>query len=218
MKSFKGLLTLEEHRLFSSLNSPIKIQDYLDELPINFERDGETYMSPRRVLKTRTAHCFEGALVAAAALAFHDKKPLLMDLRTSAEDLDHVVTLFREGEYWGAISKTNHPVLRYRDAVYKTPRELALSYFHEYFMGKNGKKTLREYSKPFNLSRFAPETWVTAEEELFWLVQALDDAAHYSIAGAPALRKLRKAHPFEIQATNATEWRPNRTHRNADNL
>ena len=151
-ETFKELLTPAEQAVFKKLDSPNKIQDFLDSLPINFELKGETYMSPRRVLRTKTAHCFEGALVAAAALAYHGKKPLLLDLRTSADDEDHVVTLYRENGYWGAISKTNHPVLRYRDGVYKTPRELVMSYFHEYFMSKNGKKTLREYSNPFDLS------------------------------------------------------------------
>jgi hypothetical protein len=207
MKSFKALLTPQERRLFSSLNSPTKIQNYLDGLSINFELNGETYMSVRRTIETRTAHCFEGALLAAAALAYHGKKPLLMDLRTSIDDQDHVVTLFKEGVYWGAISKTNHPVLRYRDAVYKTPRELALSYFHEYFMDKGGKKTLREYSKPFDLSRFKAASWITAPEELFWLMHALDDALHFPIASTSALSKLRPATSFEIRATNLTEWK-----------
>jgi len=164
-------------------------------------------MSPRRTIQARTAHCFEGALLAAAALAYHGKKPLLMDLRTSAEDQDHVVALFKEGEYWGAISKTNHPVLRFRDAIYKTPRELALSYFHEYFMDKGGKKTLREYSRPFDLSSHRPESWITAPEELFALVHELDDSPHVAIAPAHLLRKLRPATPFEIEATGMTEWK-----------
>jgi hypothetical protein len=207
MDTFKSLLTPAEHKVFKKLNSPAKIQDFLDSLPINFEIGGETYMSPRRTLKARTAHCFEGALLAAAALAYHGKKPLLMDLRTSPEDEDHVVTLFREGAYWGAISKTNHPVLRYRDAVYKSPRELALSYFHEYVMSKNGKKTLREYSKPFDLSRYGLSEWLTVDDDLFWLVNDLDDSPHLSVAPKAQLRKLRAASKHEIEAMDATEWK-----------
>lgn len=202
------LLTPTEHRAFQKLNSPPKIQDFLDTLPINFELDGETYMSPRRVLRERTAHCFEGALLAAAALMYHGKKPLLMDLRTAPHDEDHVVTLFREGIYWGAISKTNHPVLRYRDAVYKTPRELAMSYFHEYTFPITGKKTLREYSKPFDLSRYKLANWLTTEEELFWLVDALDESPHLQMASQSALHKLRPLTEFEIKAMDTTEWKP----------
>jgi hypothetical protein len=203
---FKTLLTPAEHRVFKKLDSPAKIQNFLDTLAINFEQDGETYMSPRRVLRERTAHCFEGALLAAAALLYHGKYAAIMDLRTTADDEDHVVTLFKEGVYWGAISKTNHPVLRYRDAVYKTPRELALSYFHEYFLDKGGKKTLREYSKPFTLARYKLAKWLTAEEELQWLVNDVDDATHFDIAPATMMRKLRPASKHEIETTSRREW------------
>jgi len=207
-ETFKELLTPAEQAVFKKLDSPGKIQDFLDSLPINFELHGETYMSPRRVLRTKTAHCFEGALVAAAALAYHGKKPLLLDLRTSADDEDHVVTLYRENGYWGAISKTNHPVLRYRDAVYKTPRELVMSYFHEYFMSKNGKKTLREYSNPFDLSQFKLSSWLITEADLHWLVEDLDNAPHFNVATKIALRKLRPASALEIKATDEREWKP----------
>jgi hypothetical protein len=97
----------------------------------------------------------EGALLAAAILEFHGQKPLLMDLRSASEDLDHVVALFRQFGCWGAISKTNHAVLRYREPIYKTVRELAMSYFHEYFLD-NGKKTLRAYSIPVDVRFFHP--------------------------------------------------------------
>jgi hypothetical protein len=204
---FKKLLTLSEHQLFRKLNSPAKIQDFLDTLPINFELKGETYMSPRRTITAKTAHCFEGALLAAAALLYHGKKPLLMDLRTVPEDEDHVITLFKAGACWGAISKTNHPVLRYRDAVYRNPRELAMSYFHEYVMSKDGKKTLREYSKPFDLSRYDLASWLIADDELQWLVDDLDDSQHFPIAPKPILKKLRRASVHEIKAMDLVEWK-----------
>jgi len=208
---FKELLTPAERKLFQKLNSPAAIQDFLDTLPINFELDGETYMSPRRTLEAGTAHCFEGALVAAAALAYHGNRPLLLDLRTVEEDEDHVVALFKSGEFWGAISKTNHPVLRYRDAVYRTPRELALSYFHEYVMSKNGKKTLREYSKPFDLSRYDLASWLVAEEELQWLVDDLDGSRHFPIAPPAIIKKLRPATKHEIDAMDFREWKTDGT-------
>src|SRR3989344_5264152 len=170
----KKLLTPPERRLFEKLKTPQRIQDYLDTLPINFEASGETYMSPRRVLRAKTAHCFEGALLAAAALAINGQEPLLLDFRTIPADEDHVIALFRQNGYWGAISKTNHAILRYREQVYKTVRELAMSFFHEYLMW-DGRKSLRAYSAPFNLSRFSPERWVSAEKDLFWLVEALED-------------------------------------------
>src|SRR3989344_6839668 len=118
--TLKVALSPIERKIFARLNSARKIQDYLDTISINFEIKKETYMSPRRVIREKTAHCFEGALFACAALAYHGKKPLLLDLVTIDRDEDHVVALFKENGLWGAISKTNHPILRYRDPVYKS--------------------------------------------------------------------------------------------------
>lgn len=202
----KRLLSPGERRLFERLMTPQKIQDYLDTLPINFEVSGETYMSPRRAIRAKTAHCFEGALVAAAVLAYHGQKPLLLDFRTIPADEDHVVTLFRQNSYWGAISKTNHAILRYREPVYRTVRELALSFFHEYLMG-DGRKSLRAYSRPFNLSKFPLEKWVTMQDELDWLVEALDSSKHFPIVPKKNLRVLRKAYPIELRAMKLVEWR-----------
>lgn len=201
----KSLLTPPERRIFEKISTPQKIQDYLDTLPINFETRGETYMSPRRVLRAQTAHCFEGALLAAAALAYHGQKPLVMDFQTVPEDEDHVVALFRQGGRWGAISKTNHVILRYRDPVYKSPRELAMSYFHEYFES-SGKKSMRAYSRPFDVSRFAPERWVGPEKDLEWLVEALDRSHHFPIASRKNLRLLKKATDVETRSLDIIEW------------
>lgn len=201
----KAVLSPAERRIFAKLNSPKKIQDYLDTISINFEIGKETYMSPRRLMRHKTAHCFEGALFAAAAFCYHGKKPLLLDLVTIDRDEDHVVALFTENGLWGAISKTNHPILRYRDPVYKTVRELAMSYFHEYMMD-DGTKSLRKFSKPFDLSRYAPEKWVTEEKDLFWLVEALDGSRHFDVAPQKAIKKLRKASALEVKAINNTEW------------
>ena len=200
------LLTPPERRLFQKLSTPQKIQAYLDTLPVNFEASGETYMSPRRVIRAKTAHCFEGALLAATALAYHGKRPLLLDFRTIPADEDHVVTLFRQNGYWGAISKTNHAILRYRDPVYRTVRELAMSFFHEYLMW-DGKKSLRAFSGPFDLSKIAPERWVTADKELFWLVEALDKTRHFPTVPKKNLRLLRKAYKIELRAMKLVEWK-----------
>ena len=203
----KKILNARELRIFQRLSTPQKIQDYLDSLPINFEVPIETYMSPRRVLRAETAHCLEGALLAAAALAYHGQRPLLMDFRTLPDDEDHVVTLFKQNGRWGAISKTNHAILRYRDPVYKTVRELAMSYFHEYLMW-NGRKSLESYSKPLDMRMYAPEQWVTAEEDLFWLVEALDAARHFPIVPKKFRRLLRPASQIELRAMKIVEWKP----------
>ena len=205
-ETIKALLTPPERKLFERLSTPAKVQDWLEALPPNFELHGDTYMSPRSVLKERKAHCMEGAVFAAAVFAYHGREPQLMDLQTADPDEDHVVALFKDNGYWGAVSKTNHSILRYRDAVYKTPRELALSYFHEYFLEENGKKTLRAFSKPFALSRYAPARWVTSEKSLEWLTDTLDWSRHFPIAPKKNLKALRRAVEIERNNLRATEW------------
>lgn len=185
------------------LRTPEKIQDFLNSLPFNREKGGETYHSVEKTLEAHSAHCFEGALVAAAALSMHGHKPLLMDLRTAKGDDDHVVALFRRGKFWGAISKTNHAVLRYREPIYKSPRELAMSYFHEYF-DKRRRKTLRKFSKPFDLSK-TMFNWITGEESLIELVNALDRSQHEEIL--PRGHKLRKADKIEAKASEIEEYK-----------
>ena len=139
--ALRALLTPAERRLFARLDTPQKIQDFLDKTPANFELDGDTVRSPRMMLQARMAHCAEAALFAAAALMFHGRQAWLMDLRALPRDQDHVVTLFRERGLWGAISKTNHAILRWRDPIYRSARELAMSYAHEYCL-PGGKKSL----------------------------------------------------------------------------
>lgn len=202
----KAVLSPTERKFFQKLNTPQKVQDYLDTIPVNFEMKGETYMSPRRTIKAKTAHCLEAALLAAAAFAYHGERPLLLDLQTISHDQDHVVALFKVNGYWGAISKTNHAVLRYRDPIYRTVRELATSYFHEYFMD-DGLKSLRRYSKPFDLSKSAPEKWVTAGEDLFWLIERLDSFPHFPLVPKANEKRLRKATQAELDATDYIEWR-----------
>ncbi|HYE59877.1 MAG TPA: hypothetical protein VEA18_01695 [Candidatus Kapabacteria bacterium] len=199
-------LSAFERKMFKKLSTPIKIQNFLDDLPLNWEKNGETYMSPRRVLRENKAHCFEGALLAATALWLHGEKPLLLDLWTDEGD-DHVIALYRKHGYWGAISKTNHPSLRFRDPVYKTLRELALSYFHEYFDNTTGKKMLRKYSStPFDLRRYGT-TWITAEEDLFHIAEAIDRAPHTSLVPKKNRRLIRPADAMELRAGKMIEWK-----------
>lgn len=202
-------LTKEEERIFKKLDTPSKIQDFLNAIPFNYERDGvDTWRSPRRVLRDKKAHCVEGALFAAAALWYHGKKPLLMGFRTAPKDQDHFVALYRTNGYWGSISKTNHSILRFRDPVYQTPRELAMSHFHEYFMFETGVKTLRDYSVPFDLSRLG-KGWVTTEEELFEIVDRVNDSRHLPVIPAKNRRQIRKAEPVEITMGKILEWDKN---------
>lgn len=206
-----SLLTSAECRVFDRLDSPERLQAFLDDLPLNFEDSGDTYYSPRRVLALNTAHCLEGALFAAAVLAYHGERPLLMDFQTLESDTDHVVALFRRRGLWGAISKTNHSVLRYRDPVYRTPRELAMSYFHEYF-DKRGTKSLVAYSAPFDLSRFNPERWLTSDKKLDWLVEKLDFSRHYPAVSQNILASLGPVSAITHEASRTIEWRAQGVH------
>ena len=200
-------LNKEELKTLKKLNTPRKIQDYLVVLPQNFEEQGDTCGSVRRVFEKNQAHCIEGALVAAAALWVNDEPPLLFDLRSRMGDQDHIVALFRQYGHWGAISKTNHAVLRYREPIYKTLRELALSYFHEYFLD-SGAKTLREYSaQPFDLRKFRKGEWLTAADDLWDLVEAIDDAPHAELLTPAMIRILRQADKIEIEAGKIVEWK-----------
>ena len=203
--ALRALLTPAEQRVFARLDTPHKVQDFLDRLPANFEPDGDTAMSPRRLLKARVAHCAEAAVFAAAALAYHGKRAWLMDLRALPSDQDHIVTLFRERGLWGAISKTNHAILRWRDPIYRSARELAMSYAHEYCL-PGGKKSLKEYSRPFSLTRYAPARWVTAPDDLDWLLYALDVSPHVAVAPRHAMRRRRRSAPIELRAQEVVEW------------
>lgn len=187
------------------LNTPKKIQDYLNSLPFNFEQKGETYRSVSRAVDSGTAHCFEGALVAAYAMKLQGHKPLLLDLKATDKDVDHVVALFKVDGCWGAISKTNHAVLRYREPIYKSVRELAMSYFHEYFL-TNGSKTLRSFSKPFDLDKSGVD-WVNGYEDLFELVDMLDNSPHLDILTKKQIKNLRKADKIEIKSGEIVEYK-----------
>ncbi len=165
-----------ELAVFHRLGAPARIQRFLDDLPYNKEREGSTCHSPRRVLRERTAHCMEGALFAAAALRVLGHPPLLLDLEAVRDD-DHVLAIFRVHGHWGAIAKSNYSGLRYREPVYRTLRELAMSYFEHYFNLRK-EKTLRGYSRPVDLRRFDAIGWMTSERDPWDIPRYLCGIAH----------------------------------------
>jgi hypothetical protein len=203
--ALRRLLSPAERRLFARLDTPQKIQDFLDTLPVNFEPDGITLRSPRAMLKAGCAHCAEAALFAAAVLAFHDQPAWLLDLQARPTDHDHVVTLFRQNGLWGAISKTNHAILRWRDPIYKSARELAMSYAHEYCL-PSGRKSMLAFSRPFSLDRYAPADWVVSEDDLHWLIDELDHSPHDAVAPPRVLRARRRSAEIELDAQKHVEW------------
>ncbi|TAK41369.1 MAG: hypothetical protein EPO29_08235 [Betaproteobacteria bacterium] len=201
-------LTRAEFAILRRLDTPAKIQRFLNGLKQNFEPDGDTCYSVRTVLKRRRAHCIEGATLAACALWIHGEPPLLMDLQ-AVRDFDHVVAVFRRRGRWGAISKTNGLALRWRDPVYRSLRELAMSYFHEYY-NKRHEKTLRTYSRPFDLRRVDPAIWATSEHETWDLANALDATRHFRLTTPAQLRSLVRRDPFERRAGRELQYRPPR--------
>jgi hypothetical protein len=170
-------LTRAEIAALRALKTPERIQRFLDvDVAYNKEADGETIRSVRRVLRDRVGHCLEGALLAAAALRVQGHRPLLLDLGAVRDD-DHVLAIFRQYGCWGAIAKSNYSGLRFREPVYRTTRELALSYFESYFNPAR-EKTLRNYSRPVNLARFDTLGWMTSEEELWPIAFYLQEIPH----------------------------------------
>ena len=164
---------------------PVKIQKFIDGLTYQY---ADTAGSPQRVLRERAGHCLEGALLAAAAFRLNGRPPLVMDLEGVRDD-DHVVTLYRDRGLWGAVAKSNFAGLRFRPPVYRTLRELALSYFATYY-NLRGEYTLRAYSRAVNLKRLDRCHWMTAEEDLWCVTDALIAARHYPIAPDKATRAL----------------------------
>jgi hypothetical protein len=198
-------LTRAEFAVLRRLDSPRKIQAFLFSLRQNFEPDGDTCRSVREVLRTRRAHCIEGAMLAACALWVHGEPPLLLDLRAT-RDYDHVVALYRRHGRWGALSKTNGIFLRSRDPVYRTLRELSLSWFHEYCNRAN-QKTLREFSIPYDLRRLDPAVWVSNGKDCWEVAEALDDLKHFKLLGKKQLREVVLRDPFERKAGGVVQYR-----------
>lgn len=196
--------TKKEIALMKRLNTPAKVQDFLDKLKFNFEKGGETLKSPLFTLREKNAHCFEGTLLGAYVLSLHGFKPYVMHLKATKDDYDHVVVPFKIDGLWGALSKTNHAVLRYREPIYKNIRELVMSYFHEYFLN-NGKKTLRSYSMFLDLNIFE-KGWEVKKDNLWGIDQELDKIKHYDIASRIVFNNLRKADKIEIKAGKITEF------------
>jgi hypothetical protein len=157
------------------------------------------------VLRARRAHCIEGAMLAACALWVHGEPPLLMDMR-AVRDFDHVVALFRRRGRWGAISKTNGVGLRWRDPVYRSLRELAMSYFHEY-ANRRSHKTLREYSLPFDLRRVDPAVWVAGEKNAWSVAETLDELRHFPLVNRHHMKSVTRRDPFERRAGGLLQYR-----------
>ena len=177
-----------------ALKSPLGVQRFLDDIPYHL---APTAWSPRVVLRERSAHCLEGATFAAAALRVLGYPPLLLDLEAD-QDTDHVLAVFKERGHWGAVAKSNFTGCRYREPVYRTLRELALSYFHIYF-NLRGERTLRRYSRPVNLTQFDDYEWMTSDENVWVVPNHLCDIPHKPLLTPAQIKNLTRVDPRTIQ-------------------
>lgn len=202
--------TKKEIQTLKKINTPAKVQDFLNDLRFNFEENGvDTIKSPLRVYREGNAHCIEGAILGAFILSLNGHEPLILHMGATEDDFDHVIALFKQDGLFGAISKTNHAVLRYREPIYKNIHELVKSYFHEYFTF-DGKKNLRTYSVPLNLNIFKSRKWMEAEDDLWYVDEKLDKIKHYNIASSRVIKNLRLADKIERDTMDITEFNPSK--------
>ncbi|MGB4292710.1 MAG: hypothetical protein WBJ37_07480 [Bacteroidales bacterium] len=187
--------TNDEMALLRTLDSPGKIQDFLDSLDYNPDYECR---SPRWVIRRRKAHCFEGALFAAAALRFIGFKPLLVDMKAYNDD-DHVIAVFKINGHWGAVAKSNFTVLRFREPVYRSVRELIMSYF-DFFYNTKGEKTLRSYSRPLDLSMFDNRQWETTDDDLEFIGDKLEKIKHYPVLTDEMVTSLNRVSEVVLKA------------------
>jgi len=178
----------EGRSFFARFQKPHDIQSFLDD--IEYDSAPGT-SSPRIVMQERKANCFEGALFGAAALRMLGHKPLIVDMIAENDD-DHVIALFKQNGCYGAIAKSNTTLLRFREPVYRTLRELVMSYFDFYF-NILGEKTLISYSNPVDLSRFDRRDWMTTDENLDFIGDYLSEVKHHKVVSTKIRRQLTKA-------------------------
>jgi hypothetical protein len=188
-------LTPSERKLWRGLTTPIKIQAYLDTIPYTGE---ERYRCPLTFLRDGTGHCFDGALFAAAALRALGYPPLWVDLIPGDDD-DHILAVFQRNRCWGAVAKSNFSGLRYREPVYRSLRELAMSYFEDYY-SLTRKRTLRGYTRPLDLATFDHLNWMTSDDGLDDIGVALGEITSYKLL-TPA--QVRALNPLDERSFNA---------------
>jgi hypothetical protein len=187
--------TKDEISFLNTMSDPDKIQGFLDSIEYNPVYECR---SPRWVIKKRSAHCFEGALFAAAAMEFNGYQPLIVDLKAYNDD-DHVIAIFKKDGYWGAVAKSNFTSLRYREPVYRSLRELIMSYFDFYF-NTDGDKSLRSYSAPLNLTIYNSRHWTTTDEDLEFIGDKLEQLHHYPVVNEKMIKNLKRASAIMLAA------------------
>jgi hypothetical protein len=196
LRSFLSALSPDERRLVRSISSPVRIQQFLDTVAYSTE---SSYRAPLTVLRERVGHCYDGAVFAAAALAWNDDPPLLMNLFPNSRDDEHLVALFRRNGCWGAIGQSNFVGLRYREPIHRTLRELMMSYFEQYY-NVSGEKTLRSYTKPLNLRTFDRALWMTDAKGMDIIADHLGSMPQVHLLTPAMARTLAKVDPRSYAA------------------
>jgi hypothetical protein len=187
MNNSKESFTPAELRKVRSFKDPHGIQQFLDDQPYHL---ADTAWSPRRVLRENTSHCFEGATFAAAALRVNGYLPLVIDLEAE-HDTDHVIAVYKQHGHWGAVAKSNYTGCRYREPVYRTLRELAMSYFEVYFNLRR-ERTLRTFSNPVNLARFDRLEWMITDQHLWFIAEYLFTIRHFPLLSPKMAKRLHR--------------------------
>lgn len=186
IKLFNQSLTDPEKAIMAKLTDPNKIQLFLDELIYSAD---PFYRCPLQVLQDKTAHCFDGALFAAAALRKIGYPPLILDMIPNQRDDDHLLALYKQDGHWGAIAKSNFVGLRFREPVYRNLRELVMSYFEQYYNVER-EKTLRGYTVPLNLERFDKFNWMTKSDHLEKIADKLDQIRRFDLLSGKMVKRL----------------------------
>lgn len=195
-RDFDTLLTRTEAQTIAKLTTPAKIQSFLDSIEYSEE---ERYRCPLTVLRDRKGHCFDGALFAAAMLRRIGHPPLITDIIPNDNDDDHLLALYKVKGHWGALAKSNYSGLRFREPVYRTLRELILSYFEDFF-NAIGEKTMRAYTRPLNLTAFDKLGWMTNDSVLDAIGEKLDDIPKYKPLTPGMIRNLSFADERSVRA------------------
>ena len=195
MANSANAFTPAELRKLRSLKDPHGIQRFLDDMPYHL---ADTAWSPRLVLRENTSHCLEGAIFAAAALRANGFPPLLLDFEAE-HDTDHVMAIYRVNGHWGAIAKSNFTGCRYREPVYRSLRELAMSYFNLYFNLRR-QRTMRTFSRPVNLRRFDHLQWMTTQKPVWFIVNYLFEIHHYKLLRPGMAKRLHRVDERLFQA------------------
>lgn len=193
---FDRLLTAGERRTLNRLTTPSQIQAFLDDFSYSTD---EFYRCPLRALRERTAHCFDGAVFGAAALSRIGHPPLILDMFSDGRDDEHLLAVFKIDRHWGAVAKSNFVGLRYREPVFRSLRELVMSYFEQYY-NTDREKTLRAYAGPLNLNSFRRIPWMTTDAPLDRIARRTDELQRICLLSAEMISRLSPVDKRSFQA------------------